>query len=53
MTYNTQEAEGRIRDTDFSKETTEFTKNQIMVQSATSILSQANSLPSSVLALIG
>ncbi|MDR0518342.1 MAG: hypothetical protein LBH25_15015, partial [Fibromonadaceae bacterium] len=53
MTYNTQEAEGRIRDTDFSKETTEFTKNQIMVQSATSILAQANSLPQSVLALIG
>jgi flagellin-like hook-associated protein FlgL len=53
MTYNTQEAESRIRDTDFSKETTEFTKNQIMVQSATSILAQANSLPQSVLALIG
>jgi flagellin-like hook-associated protein FlgL len=53
MTYNTQEAESRIRDTDFSKETTEFTKNQIMVQSATSILAQANSLPQAVLGLIG
>ncbi|MDR2732419.1 MAG: hypothetical protein LBB36_04290 [Fibromonadaceae bacterium] len=53
MQYNTQDAESRIRDTDFSKETTEFTKNQIMVQSATSMLAQANSLPQSVLGLIG
>jgi flagellin len=53
MEYNTQDAESRIRDTDFAKETTEFTKNQILVQSATSILAQANTLPSSVLGLIG
>jgi len=53
MEYNTQDAEGRIRDTDFSKETTNFTKNQIMVQSATSMLAQANSLPQAVLGLLG
>jgi len=53
MEYNTQEAEGRIRDTDFSKETTNFTRNQIMVQSATSMLAQANSLPQTVLGLLG
>jgi flagellin len=53
MQYNIQDAEGRIRDTDFSKETTEFTRNQIMVQSATSMLAQANSLPQTVLGLIG
>jgi flagellin-like hook-associated protein FlgL len=53
MTYNTQEAESRIRDTDFSKETTEFTKNQILVQSATSILAQANTRPQAVLGLLG
>jgi flagellin len=53
MEYNTQDAESRIRDTDFAKETTDFTRNQILVQSATSILAQANSLPSSVLGLIG
>jgi len=53
MEYNTQDAEGRIRDTDFSTETTNFTKNQIMVQSATSMLAQANSLPQSVLGLLG
>jgi len=53
MEYNTQDAEGRIRDTDFSKETTNFTRNQIMVQSATSMLAQANSLPQAVLGLLG
>jgi len=53
LEFNTQEAESRIRDTDFAKETTNFTKNQIMVQSATSMLAQANSLPQSVLGLLG
>jgi len=53
MEYNTQDAESRIRDTDFSKVTTDFTRNQIMVQSATSMLAQANSLPQGVLGLLG
>jgi len=53
MEYNTQDAESRIRDTDFSTETTNFTRNQIMVQSATSMLAQANSLPQAVLGLLG
>jgi len=53
MEYNTQDAESRIRDTDFSSVTTDFTKNQIMVQSATSMLAQANSLPQAVLGLLG
>jgi flagellin len=53
LEFNTQDAESRIRDTDFAKETTNFTRNQIMVQSATSMLSQANALPQSVLSLIG
>jgi len=53
LEYNTQDAETRIRDTDFSKETTNFTRNQILVQSATSMLAQANSLPQSVLGLLG
>jgi flagellin len=53
MEYNIQDAESRIRDTDFASETTNFTKNQIMVQAATSMLAQANSLPQSVLGLIG
>jgi len=53
LEYNTQDAESRIRDTNFATETTNFTKNQIMIQSATSMLAQANSLPQSVLGLLG
>jgi len=53
LEFNTQDAESRIRDTDFATETTNFTRNQIMVQSATSMLAQANSLPSAVLGLLG
>ncbi len=51
--YNTQDAESRIRDTDFAKETTEFTRSQILSQSATSMLAQANQVPQSVLSLLG
>ncbi len=50
--YNTQDAESRIRDVDFAKETTEFTRAQILTQSATSMLSQANQVPQGVLALL-
>ncbi|MDR2593487.1 MAG: hypothetical protein LBC87_01785 [Fibromonadaceae bacterium] len=53
MEYNIQDAEGRIRDTDFATETTNFTRNQIMVQASTSMLAQANSLPQAVLGLVG
>ena len=51
--HNTQSAESLIRDVDFAAETTNFTKNQIMVQSATAMLAQANSIPQSVLGLLG
>lgn len=53
QTYNTQDAESRIRDVDFASETTQFTKNQILSQSATSMLAQANAIPQGVLSLIG
>jgi len=53
MEYNIQDAESRIRDTDFAQETTNFTRNQIMVQASTSMLAQANSLPQAVLGLLG
>jgi flagellin len=53
QTFNTQDAESRIRDVDFASETTEFTRSQILSQSATSMLSQANQVPQSVLSLIG
>ncbi|HSQ43104.1 MAG TPA: flagellin [Fibrobacteraceae bacterium] len=51
--YNTEDAESRIRDVDFATETTEFTRNQILVQSSTSMLAQANSVPQTVLSLLG
>jgi flagellin len=51
--FNTQDAESRIRDVDFASETTQFTRNQILVQSSTSMLSQANQKPQSVLSLLG
>jgi len=50
--FNTQDAESRIRDVDFASETTSFTRNQILVQSSTSMLSQANQKPQSVLSLL-
>jgi flagellin len=49
---NQQAAESEIRDVDFATETSNFTKNQILMQSATAMLAQANSVPSSVLTLL-
>ncbi len=50
---NTSAAEAAIRDTDFAAETANLTRNQILVQAASSILSVANSQPQNVLRLIG
>lgn len=50
---NQQAAESLIRDVDFAAETAVYTKNQILTQSATAMLSQANMIPQSVLQLIG
>jgi flagellin len=49
---NQQAAESVIRDADFAKESTQFTRNQILTQSATAMLAQANVVQSSVLALL-
>jgi flagellin len=49
---NMQAAESVIRDTDFAAETTRFTRNQILQQSSTAMLAQANSIPQSVLSLL-
>ncbi len=51
--FNTQDAESRIRDVDFAFESTQFSRNQILVQSSTSMLSQANQAPQGVLSLLG
>ena len=50
---NLYAAESAVRDTDFAVETAKLTRSQILVQSATSVLSQANAAPQSVLALLG
>ncbi len=51
--FNTQDAESRIRDVDFAEQSTQFTKQQILSQSSTSMLAQANSVPQGVLGLVG
>ncbi|MBR0045233.1 MAG: flagellin, partial [Synergistaceae bacterium] len=45
-------AESRIRDADMAKEMMEFVKLQILNQSGTSMLAQANQLPQQVLSLL-
>ncbi len=42
----------RIQDADFAKETAALTKAQILQQAGTTVLSQANAVPQSVLALL-
>ncbi|OPX56829.1 flagellin [Oceanospirillum multiglobuliferum] len=50
---NVSDSRARITDTDFAAETAELTRNQIIQQAATSILSQANQLPQAALSLLG
>jgi len=50
---NVSASRSRIQDTDFATETAEMTKNQILQQAGTSILSQANQLPQAALSLLG
>lgn len=50
---NLAAAESRIRDVDMAEEMTQFTKNQILMQSATAMLAQANMKPQAVLQLLG
>jgi len=45
-------SESVIRDVDMAKEMATFTKNQIMTQSATAMLAQANQTPQNVLSLL-
>ena len=50
---NLQSAESQISDVDGASEMTKFVRNQILTQSAVSMLGQANSLPQMALNLIG
>jgi flagellin len=52
MTENIQDAESTIRDTDIAEEMMDYTKNNILVQSAQAMLAQANSVPQGVLQLL-
>lgn len=49
---NLTAAESRIRDTDMADEITAYTKNNILLQAAQSMLVQANSVPQGVLSLL-
>lgn len=49
---NLQAAESRIRDTDMAAEMVNYAKNQILTQSGTAMLAQANSQSQNVLALL-
>ncbi|MBM7559621.1 flagellin [Marinitoga litoralis] len=49
---NLTAAESRIRDADMAKVMAEFTKQQILMQSGTAMLSQSNQLPQQVLQLL-
>ena len=53
ISENVSASRSRIQDTDFATETAEMTKNQILQQAGTSILSQANQLPQTALSLLG
>ena len=50
---NIRASESRIRDVDVAKETTTFSKYQILTQIGTAMLAQANALPQGVLQLLG
>jgi len=49
---NLQAAESKIRDTDMASQIVELTKNQVLTQSGTAMLAQANQSTQSVLSLL-
>jgi len=53
ITENVSGARSRIKDTDFATETASLTRNQIIQQASTTVLSQANQRPQSALSLLG
>ncbi|WP_426358515.1 flagellin [Pseudocolwellia sp. HL-MZ19] len=53
ISENVSASRSRIQDTDFAVETAMMTKNQILQQAGTSILSQANQIPQAAISLLG
>jgi len=49
---NNQASESSIRDADIAEEVSQFTQSQILVQSTTAMLSQANVIPQNALSLL-
>ncbi|MCX9564634.1 Lateral flagellin, partial [Vibrio cholerae] len=52
MVENTSAAKGRITDTDFAVETSNMTKNQLLMQAGTSVLTKTNQLPTMAISLL-
>ncbi|MCU8036869.1 MULTISPECIES: flagellin, partial [unclassified Shewanella] len=50
---NVADARSRIQDVDFAKETAQMTKQQILSQTSSAMLAQANQLPQVALSLLG
>ncbi|WP_017446017.1 flagellin [Gayadomonas joobiniege] len=53
VSENLSAARSQIKDTDFATETAELTRNQILQQASSTILSQANQRPQAALSLLG
>ncbi|WP_165312886.1 lateral flagellin LafA [Vibrio ziniensis] len=52
MIENTSAAKGRITDADYAVESSNMTKNQMLMQAGTTILSQTNQIPSMAISLL-
>ncbi|PKM17377.1 MAG: flagellin FliC [Gammaproteobacteria bacterium HGW-Gammaproteobacteria-15] len=52
VSENVSSSRGRIRDTDYARETTELTRTQIIQQSSTTVLAQANQRPQAALSVL-
>ncbi|WP_269801279.1 flagellin, partial [Shewanella algae] len=53
ISTNVADARSRIQDVDFAKETATMTKQQILSQTSSAMLAQANQLPQVALSLLG
>ncbi|RHW75959.1 flagellin [Colwellia sp. RSH04] len=53
ISENLSAAKSRVKDADFAAETAALTRNQILQQASTSVLSQANQRPQMALSLLG
>ncbi|HCE3661139.1 TPA: lateral flagellin LafA [Vibrio parahaemolyticus] len=52
MTENTSAAKGRIMDADFALESSSMTKNQMLMQAGTTVLTKTNQLPGMAMSLL-